>query len=412
MRKECAAPARDHAKWVPAAQKWGFAAPQPRIAQARSVNWTTVILATRWPMITSCKQPGMVALTFDDGPYIYTEKILSLLSQLKVRATFFITGDNRAKGHIDDPATEWPAILRRMYRAGHQIASHTWTHRDLNKVNETVRRAEIIHNEMAIRNVLGWMPTYIRPPFLECSAGSQCEDTMSDLVYHSISANLDTKDYMYDDPALIQRAKDRYSSTLSRNSKENSYIVLAHDVHEQTVFNLTEFMVNLAKERGYKLVTVGECLGDPEENWYRPAGGSSKIARTVGKGLSCSEPDRPYVAPVPSSRNTGTKISPNQRCGGSTGYVCPGSGFGPLQRHTSRRRDSVAWTNLVIPVDQLPSSVVRDATTTLETATHLRQVFGIPRMAFVALAPLQRASTFQGRGVARDTDIASFDTLF
>ncbi|TWU73193.1 hypothetical protein ED733_004265 [Metarhizium rileyi] len=216
------------------------------------------------PMITSCKKPGMVALTFDDGPYIYTKQMLNLLDELNVKATFFITGDNRAKGHIDDPATGWPDILHRMRDAGHQIASHTWTHRNLNEVNETVRRAEIIHNEMAIRNIFGWIPTYIRPPFLECSADSGCESTMSDLVYHSISTNLDTKDYMYDDPDLIQRARDRYSSKLSTKPDENSYIVLAHDVHEQTVNNLARFMVDLARERGYKLVT-GEVVLKPKQ---------------------------------------------------------------------------------------------------------------------------------------------------
>lgn len=285
------------------------------------------------PMITSCNNPGMVALTFDDGPYIYTTELLDLLAAHEVKATFFITGDNRAKGHIDDPATEWPSILRRMYNAGHQVASHTWTHRDLTQVNETVRRAEIIHNEMALRNVLGRIPTYIRPPFLECSTGSGCEETLGDLAYHSISANLDTKDYMYDDPVLIQRSKDRYSSTLSTNSKENSYIVLAHDVHEQTVHNLTEYMISLARERGYKLVTVGECLGDPEENWYRSAETSSNMARTVGKRNLCSGPAKPQVTSVSPPRNTTTRISPNQRCGGSTGYICPGSGFGDCCSH-------------------------------------------------------------------------------
>jgi peptidoglycan/xylan/chitin deacetylase (PgdA/CDA1 family) len=272
----------------------------------------------------------MVALTFDDGPYSYTTEMLDLLDKLNVKATFFITGDNRAKGHIDDPSTGWPSILRRMLSAGHQIGSHTWTHRDLNQINETVRRAEIIHNEMAIRNIFGWIPTYMRPPFLECSSESGCQDSMREFGYHTISANLDTKDYMYDDPALIQRAKDRYSTGLSKDSQQHSYIVLAHDVHAQTVYSLTPFMVSLARERGYKLVTVGECLGDPEDNWYRSAGSSSKLARDSQKKPSCLEPSKP---PPASPTNTPSKISPNQRCGGSTGYICLGSGFGNCCSH-------------------------------------------------------------------------------
>lgn len=310
-------------------------------------------------MITSCKQPGMVALTFDDGPYIYTSELLDLLDKLETKATFFITGANRAKGHIDDSSTSWPGLLRRMYDSGHQIASHTWTHRDLNQVNETIRRAEIIHNEMAIRNVFGWIPTYIRPPFLECSPQSGCEKTMDDLSYHSISTNLDTKDYMYDDPALIQRAKDRYSSGLSQNPQQDSYIVLVHDVHEQTVRTLTTFMVNLARERGYKLVTVGECLGDPKENWYRSV--SKTSARSPQKRIFCPGSVKPHSTSAASARASQvprSKISPDQTCGGSTGYVCVGSKFGDCCSHygywyvAPERFDFTRYWNLLLKLYQ------------------------------------------------------------
>ncbi|GAB0134296.1 hypothetical protein EsDP_00002674 [Epichloe bromicola] len=223
------------------------------------------------PMITSCKEPGMVALTFDDGPYNFTSDLLDILDEANVKATFFITGNNLAKGHIDNAASKWPGILRRMHRAGHHISSHTWTHRDLNGISDAARHAEIYNNEMALRNIFGWIPTYFRPTFLDCAAGSACEAAVEAAGYHSISTNLDSKDFMYDDPALIQQSKDRIASGLSSDAGKNSYIILSHDVHEQTVHNLTSFIVNLARERKYRLVTVGECLGDPKENWYRPA---------------------------------------------------------------------------------------------------------------------------------------------
>jgi peptidoglycan/xylan/chitin deacetylase (PgdA/CDA1 family) len=47
--------------------------------------------------IYDCQKPGDVALTFDDGPYIYTMKILDLLDQYGAKATFFITGNNNGK---------------------------------------------------------------------------------------------------------------------------------------------------------------------------------------------------------------------------------------------------------------------------------------------------------------------------
>lgn len=65
----------------------------------------------------------------------------------------------------------------------------------------------------------------------------------------------------------LEQSKAIYSRGLSNGG---SHLVLAHDIHEMTVYSLAEYMINAAVEGGYKLVTVGDCLGDPRENWYRP----------------------------------------------------------------------------------------------------------------------------------------------
>ncbi|KAF4967902.1 hypothetical protein FZEAL_10461, partial [Fusarium zealandicum] len=274
--------------------------------------------------ITTCTTPGLIALTFDDGPLDYTNDMLDLLDEYDVKATFFVAGNNRGKGHIDDSSLPWTSILRRMHSAGHQIASHTWTHRNLNEVNSTIQRTEMIYNEMAFRNIFGWIPTYMRPPYLECNVGSGCLDLMGELGYHVVDVNLDTKDYENDSPALIQLAKDRYSSGVSSDSDNNKYIVLAHDVHEQTVSNLTAYMIETAQDRGYRLVTVGECLGDPKANWYRTAPKGRDCTTTTTKSSSTK-----VAEPTSTAKPTGgLEISPNQKCGGDTGYTCEGSRFG------------------------------------------------------------------------------------
>lgn len=71
--------------------------------------------------ITQCKNPGTVALTFDDGPYNYTSHVLDVLASYGAKATFFITGNNLGKGQIDVEETGWPAIIRRMHADGHQV---------------------------------------------------------------------------------------------------------------------------------------------------------------------------------------------------------------------------------------------------------------------------------------------------
>lgn len=69
--------------------------------------------------IFSCTQDGTVALTFDDGPFHYTEELLDSLADAGYSATFFINGENW--GSID----EYQSTIIRAVSEGHQIASHT-----------------------------------------------------------------------------------------------------------------------------------------------------------------------------------------------------------------------------------------------------------------------------------------------
>lgn len=71
-------------------------------------------------IITHCNTPGTIALTFDDGPYIYTSQLLDTLAEHGVRATFFLNGHN--KGSID----AFPEVVERTLAEGHQIGSHTF----------------------------------------------------------------------------------------------------------------------------------------------------------------------------------------------------------------------------------------------------------------------------------------------
>lgn len=86
---------------------------------AAAQNLTTKSKLPYGAVINKCTVPGEVALTFDDGPFIYTEKLLDILEGNGVRATFFING--AAVGNIQDFA----GSVQRAIAGGHQIASHT-----------------------------------------------------------------------------------------------------------------------------------------------------------------------------------------------------------------------------------------------------------------------------------------------
>ncbi|KAL1607853.1 hypothetical protein SLS60_002791 [Paraconiothyrium brasiliense] len=267
----------------------------------------------------SCTEPGTVAITYDDGPYIYTDYVLDLFEKYNMKATFFITGINNGKGAIDDASTQWPAVISKMYAAGHQVASHTWSHQDLSAITQEQRINQMVHNEMAIRNIIQKFPTYMRPPYSSCDEASGCWKDLQDLGYVVTYFDIDTDDYDNDSPDKIQNAKNNFNKYFQTdNVATDKFLSIEHDIHEQTAHNLTEYMLQIIQEKGYKGVTVGECLGDPAENWYRSSSG--KIVTSSSSVPTATSSAVPTATP--------TKVSTDGTCGGNTGSTCQGSEFG------------------------------------------------------------------------------------
>lgn len=261
--------------------------------------------------IFGCKVPKTVALTYDDGPNVFTEGLLDLLDAYQAKATFFISGANSAKGMIDDPLNPWAKIIHRIYEAGHQIASHTWTHQNLDKISPDQRRNQIVYNEMALNNILGFFPTYMRPPYSDCSVGSGCQDDMDIFGYHIVYFDVDTDDYEQDSPTKIKKSKKIFNNALHKAiQNDEPLLVIGHDVHEQTVVSLTPYMLDKLYAAGYRAVTLGECLGDPVENWYRSGALPRKVpvpspivpehpTNSSGEPLKKPEGDEDKPAPIP-----------------------------------------------------------------------------------------------------------------
>jgi peptidoglycan/xylan/chitin deacetylase (PgdA/CDA1 family) len=267
------------------------------------------------------QKPGTVAITFDDGPYSYTKNVLDLFDAYNAKATFFITGNNLGKGPIDDPSYPWRALIERMDSSGHQIASHSWSHQDLSAITNAQLQAQIYKLEMATRNILGKFPTYMRPPYSSCSTA--CRNFLASAGYHIIYFDLDTSDYLFTTPDLIQRSKDYITTNLTAKGdpKVDDWLTIAHDIHPQTANNLTEFMLQSFTAKGFKLVTVGECLGDPAANWYRAAGGAGVYSTRSSSATASST-----VSSAPVSSPTG--VSKDGTCGSQGAGTCLGSEFG------------------------------------------------------------------------------------
>lgn len=219
-------------------------------------------------ILSACTVPGTVALTFDDGPYIYTQDLLNILNDKGVKATFFVNGANWGAPITNDANAQ--QVLQNAYNGGHQIASHTWSHANLDTLSEDGIRAQMNQLESALLGIIGRYPTYMRPPYLSC--GDTCISTLSALGYHIITTNLDTLDWQFNTASTISQSQDIFTNALATTSAASGgWLVLAHEVQQTTVDMLAGYMIDTAKARGYRLVTLGECMGDPEANWYRTA---------------------------------------------------------------------------------------------------------------------------------------------
>lgn len=191
-----------------------------------------------------------------------------LRKSYEAKATFYITGRNLGKGAINDASTPWPGLIRRMLDEGHQIASHTWSHQRLTQLSEAKFRNQMLYNEVALADLLGFFPTYMRPPY--SASNSTTDAWLGELGYHITYFNLDTEGYLHDDPNLIQTSKDIWDTNVDGADPDSTkWLQIEHDPVYQTVYNLTDYVLQSLFDNGFQSVTVGECLNDPEENWYR-----------------------------------------------------------------------------------------------------------------------------------------------
>ncbi|SDW29959.1 Peptidoglycan/xylan/chitin deacetylase, PgdA/CDA1 family [Alicyclobacillus hesperidum] len=113
------------------------------------------------PATTNAQTPPtnekVLYLTFDDGPSErYTPKLLDVLRESKTPATFFVLGHR---------CEQFPAIVRRMEREGHELGNHGFTHTDPAKQAVTTMTRDIEMADSAIIRACGKKPVYYRPPY-------------------------------------------------------------------------------------------------------------------------------------------------------------------------------------------------------------------------------------------------------
>jgi peptidoglycan/xylan/chitin deacetylase (PgdA/CDA1 family) len=212
------------------------AAPQPRaLAQ----------------VITSCKKPNTVALTFDDGTYLYGYDISKAIVAAGGKATFFLNGNNY--GCIYDDANI--KRIKYLHDKGHQLASHTWSHGHLNSYSWDKLHDEMWKVEQALQRIAGVQPAFMRPPFGEYN--NLVREAAAARGQKVVIWDFDSGDSV---GASASESKSRYDQTISQ--RPASILTLNHETYEQTAHNVIPYAITKLQNAGYQMVTVAECLGE------------------------------------------------------------------------------------------------------------------------------------------------------
>jgi peptidoglycan-N-acetylglucosamine deacetylase len=183
-----------------------------------------------------------LALTFDDGPHPeYTPRILAVLKQFRVPATFFVVGEM---------AERYPELVRAEVAAGHSVGNHTYHHVSLPKIPEEFVETEIQACGEVLQAITGRRPVLFRPP------GGDYNDpvagTAEALGYTIVLWTDDPGDFASPGTAVIER---RTGAAASRGG-----ILLLHDGVQETIDALPAILTRLQRA-GYEFVTVDQMLG-------------------------------------------------------------------------------------------------------------------------------------------------------
>lgn len=221
--------------------------------------------------IRSCTVDGTVALTFDDGPSDLTNELVDKLNKYGIKATFFINADNNYPKPYQ--SKELQAVIKKAYKSGHQIASHTWDH--------TLPSASNMKKELAkmddwIYSIIGEKPRFFRAPGGNCD--DKCVANIESLGYRVIKWDTDTEDWKLSSSSSISFLKKEFAK------RKSSYLVLFHDTKKHSVRETVPWIISSGMLEKYKFVTVAECIGQ-KSKMYRSGNvvGSSSSGTTTKK---------------------------------------------------------------------------------------------------------------------------------
>jgi peptidoglycan/xylan/chitin deacetylase (PgdA/CDA1 family) len=264
---------------APAAQPAATPAPAPTPQPAETPAPDTGAA----PKITysSCHVDGpYIAMTFDDGPHPQnTPRLLDMLKQRNIKATFFLVGECVAAN---------PQIVKRIVAEGHEIGNHSWNHPQLSKMTDASVRDQLQKTQDAIVSACGIVPKLMRPPY---GAFTQRQQRWAngEFGYKIILWDVDPEDWKIRDSNHVQA--EILKQTVSGS------IILSHDIHKTTVDAMPATLDALAA-KGFKFVTVPELIAMDKPRPPKAAKGATAAATGPDQAPAKAAPAPATAAPA------------------------------------------------------------------------------------------------------------------
>ena len=188
------------------------------------------------------KEKPYVYLTFDGGYEAgYTEKILEVLKQNNVKATFFITG------HYLNTSSD---IVKRMIDEGHIVGNHTVNHKSMPDIDNDTIKKEVMDLHTAVYEKFGYEMKYIRPPKGEYS--ERTIDYTNSLGYKTVMWS-----FAYDDWDENKQGREEYGKKKILDNVHNGEVILLHSTSKDNS-NILDYCIKEIKNMGYEFKSLDE----------------------------------------------------------------------------------------------------------------------------------------------------------
>jgi peptidoglycan-N-acetylglucosamine deacetylase len=207
--------------------------------------------------------PDQVAISFDDGPDPkWTPKILDILKQKNVKGTFMVIGSD---------AAENVGVLKRIFKEGHEIGNHTWTHPDISEISTQHLDLEVKLTGRLFASKLGVQPHYFRPPY-DIDEEPDTDDQAAPVAtiqrdgYTIIGNKIDTDDWNEHprkSPEEIAQTVLAQLDTMKVKPQFRGSIILMHDGggNRQATIDALPYLIDTLRAHGYKIVPVSALMG-------------------------------------------------------------------------------------------------------------------------------------------------------